>query len=75
MIKFSLKENSDVSLNIYNLKGQLVRKLVNKELAAGNHQMLWDGKDTRGSSVSSGIYFYRMEAGSYKATQKMMLMK
>ena len=75
VIKFSLKESSNVSLSIYNIKGQLVKNLVNKELAAGNHQLLWDGKDAKGSSVSSGIYFYRMEAGSYRATQKMMLMK
>jgi hypothetical protein len=74
-IRFSLKEASDVKLSIYNMKGQLVSNLVNAPMNAGNHQLVWNGRDDKGSPVASGIYLYRMEAGSYRATQKMMLMK
>lgn len=74
-IRFSLKEAGNVKLSIYNMKGQLVRSLVNAPMNAGNHQLVWNGRDDNGSPVSSGIYLYRMEAGSYRATQKMMLMK
>ncbi|MDD4232084.1 MAG: C25 family cysteine peptidase [Candidatus Cloacimonetes bacterium] len=74
-IKFSLKEAANVKLNIFNLKGQLVKSLLNTPMDAGKHQLVWDGKDNNGSNVSSGIYLYRMEAGNYASTQKMMLMK
>ncbi len=74
-IRFSLKDAGRVKLNVYNLKGQLVKTPADYEMSAGNHRILWDGKDTRGSSVASGIYLYRMETKDYKSTQKMMLMK
>jgi hypothetical protein len=74
-INFSLKESGKVRINIYNLKGQLVRQLVDTELPAGRHQIVWNGKDNQGRSVSSGIYLYRMEAKGYTNTKKMMLMK
>lgn len=74
-IRFSLKESARVKLNIYNLKGQLIKSLVNHEMSAGNHQILWDGKDNRGASVASGIYLYRMQTKDYQSTAKMMLMK
>jgi len=74
-IRFSIKEAGPVKINIFNLKGQLVKQLMNADLQSGNHQLIWDGRDERGSNVASGIYFYRMESGSYRATNKMMLMK
>lgn len=74
-IRYSLKEAGRVRLSIYNLKGQLVKQLLDSEVSAGNHQIVWDGKDERGSSVASGIYFYRMQSHNYQATNKMMLMK
>nr|MDK2850544.1 hypothetical protein [Candidatus Cloacimonadota bacterium] len=74
-IRYSLKEAGRVKLNIYNLKGQLVKQLLDTEVSAGDHQVVWDGKDDRGNSVASGIYFYRMQAQNYQATNKMMLMK
>ncbi|MDD4147588.1 MAG: FlgD immunoglobulin-like domain containing protein, partial [Candidatus Cloacimonetes bacterium] len=74
-INFSLKEAGNVKLNIFNIKGQLIRTLVNAPMNAGKHQMVWNGKDNNGTSVSSGLYLYRMEAGSYRSTKKMMLMK
>lgn len=75
-LNFGLKENAQVELSIYNLKGQKVITLVNKELNAGNHSVVWDGRDALGNYVSSGIYFSRLKIGnSWSKTQKMMLMK
>jgi hypothetical protein len=69
-IRFSLKDAGHVKLNIYNMKGQLVKSLVNAPLSSGNHQMVWNGRDDKGNPVSSGIYLYRMSSGTYQATQK-----
>jgi len=74
-INYSLKENSKVSLNIYNIKGQKVKQLVRNQLSAGQHSVVWNGKDDNGKSVSSGIYFYKLKAGNFEKTKKMILMK
>lgn len=74
-IRFSLKENSNVRINVYNIKGQLVKTLVNGSMNAGNHRVVWNGKDSNGKNVGSGIYLYRMESSQYNKTMKMMLMK
>ena len=60
---------------IYNIKGQQVRTLVNEEFPAGKHSVLWDGRDEHGESVSSGLYFYKLEAGAFNAVKKMILIK
>jgi hypothetical protein len=64
-----------VTIDIYNIRGQLVRSLVNSEYATGDHTVLWDGTDDNGRGVSSGIYFYRMTTDNYSSTRKMVLMK
>jgi hypothetical protein len=74
-IRFSLKEAAPVSIEVYNVKGQLVRTLVNEMKEAGNHTVLWNGKDNNNRAVSSGVYFYKMNAGKYSSTKKMILMK
>jgi len=74
-IRYSLSNNGPVKIQIYNIKGQLIRNLVNENKKAGNYTVIWNGKDEQGKSVSSGIYFYRMQSSKYSATQKMMLMK
>ena len=74
-ISFSTKEAGFVSINIYNMKGQLVKKLVEGNLEAAYHNILWDGRDDSNKTVSSGIYFYKMKTINYTATQKMILMK
>lgn len=74
-IAFAVKEASNVRLSIYNIKGQLVRTLVDAKLPAGRHQAVWNGKDEAGRGVSSGIYLYRMQSADYSKTLKMMLMK
>ncbi len=74
-ISFSTRQAGPVRLSIYNLKGQLVRDLVDGSLPAGQHRMVWNGRDQSERSVSSGIYLYRMVAPGYERTLKMMLMK
>ncbi|MFC1887941.1 FlgD immunoglobulin-like domain containing protein [Candidatus Cloacimonadota bacterium] len=74
-ISFSLLEASQVDLNIYNLKGELVRSLLSDVIPSGDNSILWDGRDDSGTIVPSGLYFYKLKAGIYTSTRKMMLMK
>ncbi|MCB5296165.1 MAG: choice-of-anchor J domain-containing protein, partial [Candidatus Cloacimonetes bacterium] len=74
-IRFSLKEAAKVSIEIYNVKGQLVRKLVNDVRDAGDHVAVWNGTDNNGRAVSSGVYYFKMNTGKYSSTKKMILMK
>jgi len=74
-INFSLGQMTDVSLEIYNVIGQKVRTLVNGQLEAGQHNVVWDGRDDHGKGVSSGVYFYRLTGGAYTATRKMLMIK
>jgi choice-of-anchor A domain-containing protein len=74
-ISFALPEAGEVSLKIYNLRGQLVATLHQGAIAAGRHQMVWDGKDAKGQQVATGVYVYRLEADGFVATKKLMLMK
>jgi len=68
-----ISENTE--LEIYNIKGQKVKTLVNEKLDAGIHQVVWNGNDDNDKSVSSGIYFYKMDSGKHSETKKMILMK
>jgi hypothetical protein len=75
-IGFSVSQSGPVVLDIYDLTGRHVRTLLRGGVAAGNHSVQWDGRDDRGSSVGSGVYFYRLRAGAnYVASRKMVLMK
>ena len=64
-----------MSLRIYDARGQLVKTLVSGHAAAGEHTARWDGLDGRGRTVASGIYFYRLKAGDFAQTSKMVLTK
>jgi Peptidase family C25/Propeptide_C25/Secretion system C-terminal sorting domain/Peptidase family C25, C terminal ig-like domain len=66
-------ENTDIV--VYNLKGQKVKQLLNNQLSAGKHTVVWNGKDDFDKSVASGVYFYKMKAGKFVSTKKMILMK
>ncbi|MCD4817534.1 MAG: PKD domain-containing protein [Candidatus Cloacimonetes bacterium] len=74
-ISYALPEASDVSLQVFNIKGQLVNTLVNENIETGNHSVVWNGKDNNDRKVSSGIYFYRINAGEFTDIKKMLLIK
>ena len=74
-IRFDLAEAGLVRLHVFDALGQKVQTLVDRSLSAGTHQAVWRGIDQSGRSLSSGMYFYRLEVGSYSRTRKMLLMK
>jgi len=74
-ISFNLAEAGNVNLGIYNIKGQLVKTLVNEHLDADNHNIAWNGRDENNNTAASGIYFYKISTKSYSSTRKMILMK
>ena len=74
-IAYNIQQAGDVTIEVFNVKGQLVKTLVNSYQEAGNHTATWNGKDVNNSSVSSGVYFYKMESGKFTFTRKMVLMK
>ena len=80
-IKFSLKTESKVSLTIYNIRGQKIKTLINDNIQAGYHSVIWNGTDKSGKDVSSGIYFSRFDSedrheyGRYTSVKKIILLK
>jgi hypothetical protein len=74
-ISYSVKGTQPVVVEIFNTKGQKVKTLVNETKAEGNHKIAWDGTDDNNVKVSSGVYFYKMNAGKYSSSKKMILMK
>ena len=75
-IKFYIPEAGDVTIDVHDLSGKLVRRLLDRDYReSGFHAATWDGRDGHGREVSSGIYFYRLTAGKMKTARKMMLMK
>ncbi len=74
-ISFSLNKPGRTELTIYNIKGQKVQTLLNDQLDPGRYEIVWNGKDQNNRSVSSGVYFYKLQSGRHTATKKMILMK
>ncbi|MDA0711783.1 MAG: T9SS type A sorting domain-containing protein, partial [bacterium] len=74
-IGYQLSEPGEVSLVIYNVLGQQVRQLVAASQPAGFYRVGWNGQDALGRPVSSGVYFYRLTAGSFSQTKMMVLLK
>jgi flagellar hook assembly protein FlgD len=60
---------------VYNVLGQKVRSLANGPVAAGFHEVTWDGRDDLGTVVQSGVYFYRLETGPTAIVKKMLFVK
>ena len=65
----------DQAVTIYNIKGQRVKQLLNEQVVAGRYAVMWNGTDSHGRTVSSGLYFARIEQGNKHRIHKMMLMK
>lgn len=74
-ISYSVKEAGRVKLEVYNLKGQKVRTLVDEEHASGHYKKFFDSRDDRGRKLASGVYLLRMQAPGYHKTTKMILMQ
>ncbi len=74
-ISFSLPEDSAVSLELFNLRGQKVKNLVKADLSRGTHQLVFDGRDESGRALGSGIYLLRLNSGKAQLTRKITLLK
>jgi YVTN family beta-propeller protein len=74
-IRFEINRPQHVRLKVYDISGRLVRTLVDEPRKANTYVVIWDGTDDRGGPVASGVYFYKMTAGSFTQTRKMMLLK
>jgi hypothetical protein len=74
-IRFTLETSEHVTLAIFDAKGRRVTTLVHEVRGAGPHEVQWDGTDAVGSSVASGVYFYRMRAGNVRLSRRMVLLK
>lgn len=74
-IRFELAQSSHVNLAIYDLAGKRIRGILDRRLLAGRHEHAWDGRGGDGRSMPAGVYFYRLRAGAYDDTKKMILLK
>ena len=74
-IRYELASRTHVTLRVYDVSGAVVRTLVNGDKAAGSYSLTWNGRDDHGSAVSSGVYFYRISAGSFTDVRKVTLLK
>jgi hypothetical protein len=74
-IVYQLPQRSHVNLALYDLLGRRLKILVNKEQAAGTYEVGWDGRDASGNPLPSGVYIYRIEAGSFRGWRRLLLVK
>jgi hypothetical protein len=75
LISYSLPERANISLKIYNVKGELVQTLQNGQQPAGKYTVEWNGLNSAGIPVNSGIYFYRLQAEGFSGTMKMFILR
>ena len=75
-ISYDLQIRAPVTLAVYDVAGKRVKTLIDAEVTgAGRHQRIWDGRDESGRVVASGVYFYRLDAGAYSQTRRMVMLK
>ena len=74
-IMFDLGESGKTQVEIYNVKGQKVKTLLDEEMEAGQHTMIWNGDDSNNKSVSSGMYFYKISLNGKQKVKKMIMLK
>jgi hypothetical protein len=74
-IRYHLSQSTDVTLQIFDVRGSLVRTLVNRRQAAGGNSVLWNGRDNRGVHVHSGVYFVRLRTPEFEQARKIVLIE
>ncbi len=74
-INFDVPEASDVRLEVFDMMGRRVATLVNGQLGAGRYEAIWDARSDAGAPVASGVYLYRLQAGSFESVKRMVFMK
>ncbi len=74
-IVYQLPDEREVTLTVYNILGQVVKSLVSGTQKAGTYTVRWDGTNDHGMAVGTGIYLYRIQAGTFRETRKMIMMK
>jgi hypothetical protein len=74
-IALSIPKDSRVNVQIYNIKGQIIKNLLDNNLKAGSHTLKWDGTDDSGKTVTSGVYLVRLSGDGFKTNHKLTLMK
>ena len=73
--EFSLPKQANVIVKIFDITGREVKTLINERMSAGKYKVDWNSIDNAGNNVSSGVYFYKIVAGSFTETKKMILVK
>ena len=74
-INFQTAQSDNAMINIFNTNGQIVKTLMNHNVNAGNHSVVWDGKDNSGNTLSAGAYIYKLETGNQEVSKKMLFIK
>jgi flagellar hook assembly protein FlgD len=72
-IGFDLPSESEVALTVFDATGRTVAQLIDRHMKAGRHQIGWDATTAAGNSVPAGVYFYRLDAGAFTETKKMLV--
>ena len=75
IISYSIPENADVSLSIFDMRGRMIKSLVNENQARGRYLVEWNATDDYGNNVGAGAYIYQLRSGNKTFSQKMILMK
>lgn len=74
-IQFNVPEESEVTLTVFDLKGNKVAIILKDKVSSGFHQVTWDGRNQLGNHLSGGVYLYSLEAGNFTQTKKMIFLK
>lgn len=74
-IRYRIPEAAAAELDIFDVRGCLVRRLVSEVQSGGNHEVVWDGRDERGTRLASGVYYYRLQSGTFEQTKRLVLLK
>ena len=74
-IQFDLPQSGKVSIKIFNIRGELVRTLIQSQVNAGSHTVNWDGRDDNGKNIASGLYIYQLTVNGFNATKKLLMIK